>query len=115
MSACTANPQYCRDRAKQAGTKPAPITALLNYHVADNDQVAALPCERLQEINLAEGMLYSELLESTLALIYKSWQLHKVHDRSTKVFPFAKHLEKPPNRPTTRLALNEYVTEVWCD
>lgn len=68
--------------------------------------------EQLQEVGLAAGMLYSELLGSTLALIFKSWQWHLVYDRSTEVFPFAKHLGKPPNRPTTQLTLNEYVTEV---
>lgn len=54
----------------------APITAQLNHHTARNDQVAATLCEQLWEISLAEGMLSSESLESTSALIYKSWQRH---------------------------------------
>lgn len=98
--------------SKTGRESPDPGTAWLNDHVADNGQVAAVSSEQLQEIGLAAGMLYSELLESTLAFIYKSWQLHLVYDRSTEAFPFAKHLGKPSNRPTTRSTLNEYVTEV---
>lgn len=56
--------------------RACPHQSPANHHVADNDQVVAVPCEQLQEISLAEGMLSSELLESTLALIYKNWQLH---------------------------------------
>lgn len=92
--------------------KSRPVTAWLNEHVADQDQVAPVPCEQLQEVSPAAGMLYSEGLESPLALLQKSWQLHLVYDRSTEVFPVAKPLGKAHNRPTTQLTLNEYVTEV---
>lgn len=55
-----------------AGTTPVPVTAQLNHHVARNDQVAAVLRKQLREIRVAEGTLFSELLASTLALIYKS-------------------------------------------
>ena len=55
-----------------AGPTPVPVTARLNHHAARNDQVAAVLCKQLQEIRVAEGPLFSELLESTLALIYKN-------------------------------------------
>lgn len=62
--------------SKASKDKACPITAWLNYYVAVNDQFAATAREKLLEISLGDGMLCSELLESTLALIYKSWQMH---------------------------------------
>lgn len=62
--------------SKTSRDNVCPNQARLNHHTARNDQVAATLCEQLWEISLAEGMLSSESLESTSALIYKSWQLH---------------------------------------